>query len=101
MCCILPRMLETVEGRCVLCAICCMLEVMLYALEMLEGKGCAPCVARMVEAAEGGLCLLKVLEVIRCVLLCKLGTVERVSFVSSFEISIVASFWLQSTFGLR
>ena len=60
-----------------------MLEVVLYALEMLEGmRGVLLC---MMEAVEGELCLLEVLEVLqvlevlevmRCVLLCILEAVE-------------------------
>ena len=47
------------------CSVCCMLEVVLYALEMLEGRRrVLPC---MLEAVEGDLCSL---EAMHCVLLC-------------------------------
>ena len=51
-----------------------MLEVVLYALGMLEGMRRA--LHCMLEAVEGELCLLEVLEVMRCVLLCILEAVE-------------------------
>jgi len=56
------------------------LEVVLYALEMLEGM--PRTLLCMLEAVEGGFCLLEVSEVlqvsevIRCVLLCTLEAVE-------------------------
>src|SRR5947207_15915968 len=47
------------------------LEVVLYALEMLEGMRCV--LLCMLEAVEGGFCLL---EAMRCMLLCMLEAVE-------------------------
>src|SRR6266480_4119154 len=61
------------------------LEVVLYALEMLEGMRCV--LLCMLEAVEGGFCLLEALEVLaaleamRRVLLCMLEAVERVGSV--------------------
>src|SRR6266480_1314896 len=61
------------------CDVCWRLKVVLYALEMLEGMpGVLLC---MLEAVEGGLCLLDVLEVpevMRRVLLCMLEVLEVV-----------------------
>ena len=54
-----------------------MLEVVLYALEMLEGTRHA--LLCMLEVVERELCLLEVLEVLnvmRCMLLCMLEAVE-------------------------
>src|SRR6266480_1378274 len=56
------------------CDVCWRLEVVLYALEMLEGM--RRVLLCMLEAVDGELCLLEVLEVTRCVLLCILEAVE-------------------------
>ena len=51
-----------------------MLEVVLYAPEMLEGM--RRVLFRMFEAVQGEFCLLEELDVMRCVLICILEAVE-------------------------
>jgi len=55
-----------------------MLDVVLYAFEILEGM--RRVLLCMLEAAEGELCLLEVLEAMRCVRLCMREIVEFSKF---------------------
>jgi len=83
-----PEVLEaTKDELCLLdvmrCVLLCVLEAVegrLYLLEVLEVPGMMRCVLLSMlgtlEALESGLCLLEVSEVMRCMLLCMLEVPE-------------------------